>query len=171
MDRIAKRSLGILRKDINRILSQSFDSFSLKPPTDIYNWDILILGSPGSLYEGGVYKAVMKFPISYPDNPPIFIFLSEMFHPNIEDNGKICISILHTGDDITGYEQTMDRWMPVRTPESVIMSVILLLDNPNWDSPANVEVVKCYFNNELEYKRIVRRLAQTSSEDTKNKYE
>lgn len=113
----------------------------------------------------------MKFPISYPDNPPIFIFLSEMFHPNIEDNGKICISILHTGDDITGYEQTMDRWMPVRTPESVIMSVILLLDNPNWDSPANVEVVKCYFNNELEYKRIVRRLAQTSSEDTKNKYE
>lgn len=107
----------------------------------------------------------MKFPRTYPDDPPVFSFVSEMFHPNIDTDGKVCISILHSGEDVTGYEKMVDRWMPVRTPESVIMSVIMLLDVPNWDSPANVDASKMYFIDPKGYERQVRRLAQKTLEE------
>ncbi|KAJ8910253.1 hypothetical protein NQ315_004986 [Exocentrus adspersus] len=50
--------------------------------------------------------------------------------------------ILHPGDDEFGYEATNERWMPVRDPESVIISIILLLSSPNAESPANVEAAQ-----------------------------
>lgn len=164
MDPYTKRSQAFLQKDIKRILSNSQDTFSLKEPTDIYTWNILIIGPQNTIYENGIYRAIMKFPKTYPEDPPTFTFLSEMFHPNIDENGRVCVSILHTGDDITGYESMTDRWMPVRSPESVILSIVSLLDEPNCESPANVDAANLYRNNIKEYQRIVRRLAQKSLE-------
>jgi len=37
----------------------------------------------------------MKFPQDYPNNPPEMQFKTKMWHPNIYDDGKVCISILH----------------------------------------------------------------------------
>jgi ubiquitin-protein ligase len=34
----------------------------------------------------------MKFPSDYPNQPPELTFLSEFWHPNVYDNGKVCIS-------------------------------------------------------------------------------
>ena len=42
-------------------------------------------------------------------------------------DGNVCISILHTGDDKTGYEQASERWSPVQSVEKVILSVISML--------------------------------------------
>lgn len=47
-------------------------------------------------------------------------------HPVYPD-GNVCISILHTGDDKTGYEQASERWSPVQSVEKVILSVISML--------------------------------------------
>ncbi|CAL3965566.1 unnamed protein product, partial [Diplocarpon coronariae] len=54
--------------------------------------------------------------------------------------GLLCISILHPpGDDQYGYEAASERWSPVQTPESILISVLSLLHSPNDESPANVE--------------------------------
>jgi ubiquitin-protein ligase len=60
------------------------------------------------------------------------IFKTEMFHPNIFTDGSVCISILHApGDDPMNYEDKSERWLPVHTARSVILSVISLLSEPN----------------------------------------
>ena len=41
-----------------------------------------ILGPPDTLYEGGFFNAIMKFPKDYPQSPPECRFTSEMWHPN-----------------------------------------------------------------------------------------
>ena len=42
-------------------------------------------------------------------------------------DGNVCISILHTGEDRTGYELASERWSPVQSVEKVILSVISML--------------------------------------------
>lgn len=55
-------------------------------------------------------------------------------------NGDVCISILHEpGEDKFGYEKPEERWLPIHTVETIMISVISMLADPNSDSPANVD--------------------------------
>lgn len=55
-------------------------------------------------------------------------------------NGEVCISILHEpGEDKYGYERPEERWLPIHTVETIMISVISMLADPNGDSPANVD--------------------------------
>ncbi|KAJ8260798.1 hypothetical protein COCON_G00165210 [Conger conger] len=56
---------------------------TLVEESDLYNWEVAIFGPPNTLYEGGYFKAHIKFPIDYPYSPPTFRFLTKMWHPNI----------------------------------------------------------------------------------------
>lgn len=62
----------------------------------------------------------------------------------VEKNGDVCISILHEpGDDKWGYEKASERWLPVHTVETILISVISMLADPNDESPANVDAAVC----------------------------
>lgn len=52
------------------------------PRSNLFEWAVTILGPPDTLYEGGFFNAVMKFPRDYPQSPPECRFTSEMWHPN-----------------------------------------------------------------------------------------
>ena len=58
-------------------------------------------------------------------------------------DGNVCISILHTGDDKTGYEQASERWSPVQSVEKVILSVISMLAG----TPGSIELTYVTFLN------------------------
>lgn len=59
---------------------------------------------------------------------------------SVASNGDVCISILHEpGDDKYGYEKAQERWLPVHTVETILLSVISMLADPNDESPANVD--------------------------------
>jgi ubiquitin-conjugating enzyme E2 G1 len=95
---------------------------------------------------GGNFRARLSFPPSYPHMPPSLTFQDPIpFHPNIYENGKLCISILHPPeDDEYGYEDASERWSPVQTPESILISTISLFHSPNDESPANVEAARMF---------------------------
>lgn len=58
----------------------------------------------------------------------------------VAKNGDVCISILHEpGEDKFGYEKPEERWLPIHTVETIMISVISMLADPNSDSPANVD--------------------------------
>lgn len=62
-----------------------------------------------------------------------------IFFP-VDKNGDVCISILHEpGEDKYGYEKPEERWLPIHTVETIMISVISMLADPNGDSPANVD--------------------------------
>ena len=70
----------------------------------------------------------MSFPLSYPHQPPKLKFETPIFHPNVYENGEVCISILHPPEeDQYGYESAAERWSPVQTPETILLSVISML--------------------------------------------
>lgn len=47
------------------------------------------------------------------------------------------------GDDKYGYEKAAERWLPVHTVETILLSVISMLADPNYESPANVDAAVC----------------------------
>ncbi|XP_074642073.1 putative ubiquitin-conjugating enzyme E2 7 isoform X2 [Tubulanus polymorphus] len=109
---------------------------------DIYRWEVCVYGPPETCYEGGYFKAHLIFPHEYPDKPPKMNFVSEIWHPNVHSDGTVCISILHEpGEDKYGYERASERWLPIHTVESILLSVISMLSDPytGTESPANID--------------------------------
>lgn len=83
---------------------------------------------------------MMTFPQDYPYNPPKVKFLSKMWHPNVYENGDVCISILHPPvDDPQSGELPSERWNPTQNVRTILLSIISLLNEPNTYSPANVD--------------------------------
>ena len=88
-----------------------------------------------------------------------------MWHPNVYEDGKVCISILHEpGEDEHNYESADERWRPILGVEAIIMSVISMLASPNDESPANLDAAVMWRQNQSEYKRKVRDIVRRSQE-------
>ena len=72
---------------------------------------------------------------------------------SVHKDGEVCISILHEpGEDKYGYEKAEERWLPVHTVETILLSVISMISDPNDESPANVDaaVSNIFFKNTCE---------------------
>lgn len=92
-----------------------------------------------------------------------FQFTPALYHPNIYPDGKVCISILHpAGDDIISGELAHERWSPVQRVESVLISILSLLDDAETSSPANVDAAVMLRKNPDEYRAIVRSNVEVS---------
>lgn len=158
----------LLKKQLAELSKNPVEGFSagLIDDNDIFRWEVLIIGPPDTLYEGGFFKAHLHFPKEYPLRPPRMKFVTEIWHPNIDRNGDVCISILHEpGDDKWGYEKASERWLPVHTVETILISVISMLADPNDESPANVDAAKEWREAYPEFKRKVARCVRKSQEE------
>jgi ubiquitin-conjugating enzyme E2 G1 len=122
----------------------------------------MLIGPPDTPFEGALIKAKLDFPNSYPSDPPIFKFITNVYHPNIYPDGNVCISILQKHTDEFGYYQISDVWNPSRSIESILMSIISLLSAPNFESPANIDASVLWRNNYNEYKKIVYKMVAES---------
>lgn len=106
--------------------------------------------------------------------PPTLRFVSEMWHPNgiplvyspVYADGTVCISILHEpGEDRFGYERPEERWLPVHTVETIMLSVISMLSSPNTDSPANIEAAKELREQPEIFRKKIQRIVRLSQDD------
>ncbi|TPX70535.1 hypothetical protein CcCBS67573_g06472 [Chytriomyces confervae] len=144
----------LLRRQLKELARNPVQGFSagLVDDSNVYEWELMIMGPEGTLYEGGFFKAKLTFPTEYPLLPPKMKFTSDLWHPNVYTNGDVCISILHPpGEDTYGYESASERWLPIHTVETIVLSVISMLSSPNDESPANLEAAKEWCVCELFY--------------------
>ena len=75
-------------------------SVGLGEDDSIFRWELMIVGPPDTLYEGGFFAAQLDFPNDFPNSPPTMTFKTPIWHPNVYNDGKVCISILHPpGED------------------------------------------------------------------------
>jgi ubiquitin-conjugating enzyme E2 G1 len=80
-------------------------------------------------------------------------------------DGNVCISILHPPrDDEFGYESAAERWLPVHTPETILISVISMLSSPNDESAANLEAAKMWREDPAAFKKKARKCVRDSIE-------
>jgi ubiquitin-conjugating enzyme E2 R len=140
---------------------------------NVFEWSVaLIVLNPDSNYYGGYFKATMKFPKNYPYSPPDFRFVRPLWHPNVYPDGRLCISILHApGEDATSGELASERWSPAQRVESVLLSVLSLLDDAEVSSPANVDAGVQLRKDPAGYKARVLEDTEKSKEDIPEGFE
>lgn len=127
-----------LQKELKSL--SEYSEFSCYPDGDNFlEWNVILYGPIDTPYEYGLFKAKMKFTMSYPNKAPEFQFTSKITHPNIYKDGKVCISILHEGVDQFGYESIYERWNPQQGISSILLSILSIFGEPNFESPANVD--------------------------------
>ncbi|EME82419.1 uncharacterized protein MYCFIDRAFT_211615 [Pseudocercospora fijiensis CIRAD86] len=156
----------VLMNEYKELSKQTWTNIELVNE-NIYQWSVaLIVLNPDSLYYGGYYKAKMNFPKNYPYEPPTFQFDRPLWHPNIYTDGKLCISILHQpGEDLMSGEMAGERWSPVQRVESVLISILSLLDDAECSSPANVDAGVQLRKDAAGYKKRVEEDREKSKQD------
>ena len=105
----------------------------------------MLKGPPNTPYENGYF--LFKFCINdnFPFSPPKFYFISNIFHPNISENGYVSVDILE------------DQWSPALMDfGKIIISVQSLLDDPNPDIFLNEMAAKLYKEDKSKYDETVR---------------
>ena len=118
--------------------------------TNIMLWQAVIFGPDDTPWEGGTFKLVLEFTEDYPNKAPQVRFLSKLFHPNIYNDGQICLDILQ------------NQWSPIYDISAILTSIQSLLCDPNPASPANSEASRLYNENRREYNRRVREIVEQS---------
>lgn len=107
---------------------------------NIYEWDAKITGGKDTPHDGLTYNLKVRIGEDYPRKPPQIFFTSKIFHPNVYRDGKICIDILQ------------NQWAPTMRIITALVSIQSLLDDPNPNSPANVDAAKVYRTSMKQYK-------------------
>lgn len=142
-------------------------SVGLTEEENIFKWEVMLIGPPETLYEGGFFKARLLFPPDFPNQPPKMVFTSTMWHPNVYPDGTVCISILHPpGEDKFNEQESADeRWRPILGVEAILLSVISMLSDPNDDSPANIDAAVQWRSDKDGFKKRCRQVVRRSQED------
>ena len=114
-----------LSRELVKLKDESVDGVEIVNTEDISNWKAIIHGPPGTPFENGKFDMELKFYDNYPVKPPTVKFISEIFHPNVYRDGKICVDILQ------------GEWSPAQNVRTILISIRSLLMDPNPNSPAN----------------------------------
>ena len=120
---------------------------------NLFVWSAVIFGPDGTDWEGGIFNLTLEFEPDYPNKPPKVKFVNPMFHPNIYNDGSICLDILQA------------MWSPVYDVSSILTSIQSLLSDPNISSPANNTAAQLFSKNYQEYQLRVKEVVEKSLED------
>lgn len=139
-------------RDVKNSPPEGCSASPINEGDDLFTWNATILGPSDSPFEGGIFGLKITFTESYPSRPPRVRFTSEMWHPNVYQDGNLCLDLLQ------------DNWSPIQTVSSLLTSILSLLTDPNCASPANPEAAHQYLSDRQAYNRRVRRLAEKTLE-------
>ena len=74
-------------------LKKEFDELFLNPlpngsvyllnDNDLFTWEAKIIGPENTPYNNGIFKLRIVFPQEYPFKPPKIVFLTKIYHCNI----------------------------------------------------------------------------------------
>lgn len=108
------------------------------------HFEVMIAGPKDSPYEGGLFKLQLYLPEDYPMVPPKVLFMTKIYHPNIDFLGKICLDILKT------------NWSPALQIRSVLLSIQCLLSEPNTADPLNEKVNEHWLRDKADAEKTAR---------------
>lgn len=119
-------------------------------PGVIHEMHLTVTPSDG-FYKGGVYHFDIKVPTEYNNVPPVAKCLTQVWHPNINEDGAICLSLLR--------ENSLDAfgWRPTRNITEVIHGLAALFtDLMDFDDPLNQAAAEQYQQNRGAFEAKVR---------------
>lgn len=123
---------------------------SLEPELEnIFKWRATITKpsrNESQYYFNGKWDLIIEVPSLYPLNPPKISFdkKTPIAHPNIDLNtGEICLDILK-----------LSSWSPAWNINYLVVAILMLIDDPEPDSPLNIDMANLYRSDKVAYESV-----------------
>ncbi|KAJ1770408.1 ubiquitin-conjugating enzyme E2 S [Coemansia sp. RSA 986] len=128
--------------ELGKLQSSPPEGISVRVNEDaITDIEATIDGPKDTPYEGGKFLIRLTIEDSFPDTPPKGIFVTKIFHPNVSEQGEICVNTLKKD------------WQKHYGIEHVLVTVKCLLIYPNPESALNEEAGRLLLERYQDYAR------------------
>ncbi|KAI8831155.1 ubiquitin-conjugating enzyme/RWD-like protein [Chytriomyces cf. hyalinus JEL632] len=133
-----------LQKELGELTNTPSEDFATGPvsDSDLLNWEAKLVGPANSPYQGGKFTVALVFTSDYPFKPPKVKFVTKIYHPNVDEDGSICIGVLKP-----------DVWKPSNKIADILNSLVLVLAEPNADDAINTSVAEAMNTNRAQYEK------------------
>jgi len=111
---------------------------------NLFKWKALMKAPDKSPYGGYLFKFEIEFPEDYPDSPPEVFCKTDMYHMNIDTDGRVCVS------------SVSDQWDDAKNINEVLLSIFVIFSVPNPDSPYREEIADLFNTDREEYNKRVK---------------
>lgn len=135
-----------LKKELEKMTTNPSEGISCCLRDNSLNiLDAWLVGAKGTPYEGGTFLLEVSIPTKYPFQPPRIIFKTRIYHPNIDEGGRICLNVLKMPPS--------GAWRCTLTIENTLTSVLALMSAPNPDDPLVPEIAEIYKTNRSQFEK------------------
>ncbi|XP_074257586.1 ubiquitin/ISG15-conjugating enzyme E2 L6 isoform X1 [Saimiri boliviensis] len=91
-------------------------------------WHALLLPDQPP-YHLKAFNVRISFPQEYPFKPPAIKFTTKIYHPNVDEDGQVCLPIISN-----------ENWKPCTKTCQVLEALNVLVNRPNVAEPLRVDV-------------------------------
>ncbi|VDK31863.1 unnamed protein product [Taenia asiatica] len=128
-----------IRKETERLQREPVDGIKIAiDDSNARYFHVIVEGPKDCPYEDGFFKLQLFLPEDYPMTAPKCLFITKIYHPNIDNLGRICLDILK------------DKWSPALQIRTVLLSIRALLGAPNPDDPLANDVASQWKSDEAQ---------------------
>ena len=116
--------------------------FKAAPKDDSFlEWNVKLLGPPGSVYEEGTFDIEVIFSREYPYVAPVCLFKTKIYHCNVSSQGAVCLDLLN------------ENWTPALSVSKIMTSLVALLEECRPDDAVVPEIAReyKYFREDHDY--------------------
>ncbi|KAM8969878.1 ubiquitin/ISG15-conjugating enzyme E2 L6 [Sarcophilus harrisii] len=104
-------------------------------------------------YNLRAFKFRITFPRDYPLSPPHLKFITKMYHPNVTEDGEVCLPRIN------------GKWMISTKVYEVLEDLKLLVNTPNPDLPLRVKLADLYIQNPEQFMKNAKKFTLQFGED------
>ena len=130
-------SLTILKKQYDEVNCSTIHnlgySIKLFKKDDYYEWDVILLGAFDSLYNEGIFRIKLSFPKDYPNSKPEIIFLTPIYHLNVNPRKLEAEPLGHISASFINW------WKPTTTVKEILVQLYSIFYLQNGDSPYGID--------------------------------
>lgn len=94
----------------------------------------VIVGASETPYAGGHFTLKIALGERYPFEPPNVRMETRIYHPNIDESGRICLDTLKSGPH--------GQWKPSLTLRTLLLTLQVLMSHPNPDDALVSDIVR-----------------------------
>ncbi|XP_073901990.1 ubiquitin/ISG15-conjugating enzyme E2 L6 isoform X2 [Castor canadensis] len=93
-------------------------------------------------YHLKAFSLRIDFPKDYPFKPPMLKFTTKIYHPNVGENGQVCLPLT-----------SIKNWKPYTKTCQVLEALMVLVNKPNLEEPVRMEIAYLLSENPELFRR------------------
>ena len=129
-----------LNKDLQELADSKDGEIYFPDPENIQKFNVRIKPISG-IWRGANFDFSFEIPNNWPYDRPVIKMITRIWHPNISEDGNVCLNILR------------DNYSPCQTISNLVQGLYFLFNEPNPNSPLNIEAANQYLQDLNAFKQ------------------